>query len=101
VFHHPLERVQLLERQLDELQARAQRGIGRRAEIASSLLGAKARQLESLSPLAVLGRGYSLTSRLDDGRLVRSASQLTVGDQLRTRLSEGALTSRVETIEPV
>jgi exodeoxyribonuclease VII large subunit len=100
VFRRPLERVRLLERQLDELQARAQRAIERRAEIASSLLGAKAGQLESLSPLAVLGRGYSLTTRLDDGRLVRSASQLTVGDRLGTRLSDGAATSRVETIEP-
>jgi exodeoxyribonuclease VII large subunit len=100
VFRHPLERVQLLERQLDELQARAQRAIGRRAEIATSLLAAKAKQLESLSPLAVLGRGYSLTTRLDDGRLVRSPSQLTVGDRLHTRLTEGAVTSRVETIEP-
>jgi exodeoxyribonuclease VII large subunit len=99
VFRRPLDRVQLLERQLDELQARAQRAIAGRAEIASSLLSAKARQLESLSPLAVLGRGYSLTTRLDDGQLIRSASQVTVGDRLSTRLVEGAVTSRVETIE--
>ncbi len=100
VFRRPLERVQLLERRLDELQARNQRAIERRAEIAGSVLIAKAGQLESLSPLAVFGRGYSLTTRLDDGRLVRSANQLTAGDRLRTRLAAGSVTSRVETMEP-
>ena len=52
----------------------------------------------SLSPLAVLGRGYSLTRRLDDDRVVRRASQVAVGERLRTRLAEGELTSRVEEI---
>ncbi|MBI3840022.1 MAG: exodeoxyribonuclease VII large subunit [Planctomycetia bacterium] len=99
VFRRPLERVQLLERRLDELQARGQRAVVRHVQTATSLVGAKAGQLESLSPLAVLGRGYSLTTRLDDGQLVRFARQMTIGDRLRTRLTDGAVTSRVESVE--
>jgi exodeoxyribonuclease VII large subunit len=72
VFRRPLERVQLLERQLDDLDARARRAIARRVETAGSLVAAQAGRLESLSPLAVLGRGYSMTSRASDGQLVRS-----------------------------
>ena len=53
-------------------------------------------RLHSLSPLAVLDRGYALV--LDAaGGLVRSTVQVATGDTLVTRLSDGTFTSRVET----
>lgn len=100
VFRRPLERVQLLSRQLDDLQARAFRAATRRLELSRANLTAKAQQLESLSPLGVLGRGYSLTTRLSDGALLRSADAASIGDMLRTRLASGEVTSRVEAITP-
>lgn len=100
VFRRPLERVLLWEQRLDELAARHARAIERRGELAKSLLIEKAGRLESLSPLAVLSRGYSLTTRESDGQLVRSVQMLAVGDRLHTRLNEGEVISRVETIEP-
>ncbi|MGA9426822.1 MAG: exodeoxyribonuclease VII large subunit, partial [Terracidiphilus sp.] len=52
-------------------------------------------RLHTLSPLAVLDRGYALV--LDpNGALIRSAAQVHRGDQITTRLADGALTSRVE-----
>jgi exodeoxyribonuclease VII large subunit len=98
VFRRPLDRVQLLARRLDELQARGGRAIERQLEQSKSQLKAKAAQLESLSPLGVLARGYSLTTRVADGEIVRSAEQLAVGDEVRTRLATGEVTSRVEQI---
>ena len=56
-------------------------------------------QLESLSPLRVLGRGYSLTQRLSDGRLLLRSADANVGDRLQTRLAEGTVISRVEEIQ--
>jgi exodeoxyribonuclease VII large subunit len=100
VFRRPLERIQLQGRQLDEIEGRLARAAGHRIEIARAQLDAHAGRLESLSPLAVLGRGFSLTTRLDDRRIVRRASQVSVGDRLRTRLAEGELVSRVEDISP-
>jgi len=44
----------------------------------------------------VLGRGYSLT-RTATGAVVRSASDVSVGDRVNVLLSEGALDCRVET----
>jgi exodeoxyribonuclease VII large subunit len=56
-------------------------------------------RLHSLSPLAVLERGYALV--LDaQGALVRSVGQLKAGDKLTTRVSDGAFTSRLESAAP-
>ncbi len=99
VFRRPLERVQLLGRRLDELQSRAARAVDRRVEIAKARVQEKASQLESLSPLGVLARGYSLTTRLPGGEIVGVADQVAAGDLLRTRLASGELVSRVEQID--
>ena len=51
--------------------------------------------LNVVSPLATLGRGYSIL--LDErGRAVRAASQTEPGQRLRARLGDGELDVRVE-----
>ncbi len=57
--------------------------------------GAFDARLRSLSPLAVLDRGYALVQDAD-GALVRSVKQVSDGAMLTTRISDGAFTSRVE-----
>ena len=52
------------------------------------------RQLAAFNPLAVLQRGYSITLG-KDGRAILSASQVSPGDQVVTRVSEGEFTSKV------
>ena len=52
-------------------------------------------RLHSLSPLAVLERGYALVLTATGG-VVRSTLQVAPGDKLVTRLSDGAFISRVE-----
>ncbi len=51
-------------------------------------------RLEALNPDKVLSRGYSITLT-QDGKPLRSKSQLTVGDQIKTRLKDGIIVSRV------
>lgn len=51
-------------------------------------------QLRTLSPLAVLQRGYSVT-RLADGRILNRASQAHSGDELITQLADGSVNSKV------
>ena len=55
-------------------------------------------RLESLSPLAVLGRGYSLT-RLPSGAVVRRAADVSRGDIIEILLREGTLGARVEQVK--
>lgn len=45
-------------------------------------------QLEALSPLAVLGRGYTMT-RDGQGRIVTSAAAVSAGDDLTIRFADG------------
>jgi exodeoxyribonuclease VII large subunit len=61
---------------------------------AGSLTALDAR-LHSLSPLAVLNRGYALVLS-QSGSLIRSAAQVASGDRLTTRLADGTFASRVE-----
>ncbi len=51
--------------------------------------------LQTLSPKAILARGYALVFT-SDGRLVRDASQLEAGDQVRAQVANGEFTARVE-----
>ncbi|CAN5700745.1 exodeoxyribonuclease VII large subunit [soil metagenome] len=82
--------------QLDALADRAARAVRRGLDRRADRLARLAAQLDALSPLAVLTRGYSLTQRLEDGRIVRSAADVRPGDLLRTRLASGEVISRVE-----
>ncbi|MEE2777736.1 MAG: exodeoxyribonuclease VII large subunit [Acidobacteriota bacterium] len=58
-------------------------------------IAALARLAEELSPRRVLARGFSVT-RTVEGRLVRSATELTVGDVVGTDVAGGSFESRVE-----
>ncbi|MEO3944398.1 exodeoxyribonuclease VII large subunit [Gorillibacterium sp. CAU 1737] len=53
------------------------------------------RQLDALSPLKVMSRGYSLVYEEDEKKLVRSVHQVQPGDLLRVRLGDGKLTASV------
>jgi exodeoxyribonuclease VII large subunit len=61
-------------------------------------LGLAAASLDALSPLAVLERGYAIAQN-EDGRLLRDAKFVSVGDSIKVRLAEGKLGARVESVE--
>lgn len=52
-------------------------------------------RLESVSPLAVMKRGYSLVYRLTGNELVTSTDQVSPGDLLDVQLAEGKLKCQV------
>jgi exodeoxyribonuclease VII large subunit len=82
-------------RTLTDLRGRLDRGLRHRLLRAQHDLGVAAGRLDSLSPLAVLGRGYSLT--LTPGRrIVRSWRDVSTGDAVRVLLHEGSLDCRVD-----
>lgn len=98
-FRKPLDRVHNLSRRLDELDDALDRAARRQLASGRRRIEHAAARLESLSPLGVLGRGYSLTQRARDGSLVRDAAVLQAGEAIRTRFAKGSAVSRVESIE--
>jgi exodeoxyribonuclease VII large subunit len=98
-FRRPFDRVLNHARELDLLAGRISRAIRQRVVGAKTLATALAAQLESLSPLAILGRGYSLTTRLSNGALIDDAGALAIGDQIRTRFAHGQAISEVKRVE--
>jgi exonuclease VII large subunit len=46
----------------------------------------------------VLGRGYAI-AQSEDGKLLRDAKSISVGDSVRVRLAKGKLRASVEGIE--
>ncbi|MGM0702993.1 MAG: exodeoxyribonuclease VII large subunit [Pseudomonadota bacterium] len=57
-------------------------------------LGAQARELQAVSPLAVLGRGYAILENRE-GQVIKRARDTRPGETLSARLGEGRLTVEV------
>jgi exodeoxyribonuclease VII large subunit len=99
VLRNPRALVYDLSHRLDELDNQALRAIRRRLKASRDKIASIACRADALSPLAVLGRGYSVTTDVDTGALVTSAGSLEIGKRIRTRLSVGAAIARVEEVE--
>lgn len=84
-------------RKLERLSDRAATALRRLLDDRRHRVARLAAELEALSPLGVLARGYSLTTRDDRTTLVRKPGDVRPGDLIRTRLAGGEILSRVET----
>ena len=95
-FRRPLERIRQEERQLDDWSERLQRAVRRRIEQLHEHIQGRAERLESLSPLNVLARGYSLTHTEGETLVLHDSDQVRPGERIVTRLQHGQIISRVE-----
>ena len=93
-FRRPLDRIHDLQRRLDECEARAVRAVRLQRQLAERSLTEFAARLETLSPLAVLSRGYSVTQSEQVG-VIHDSNQVRPGDTITTRLARGVIQSKV------
>ena len=84
---------------LDMVEERLASGFGGILNGCERRLGEGAARLESLSPLHVLGRGYSVVKRVRDGQVVRKVSEVQSGENTETLLSDGRLISQVTEVK--
>jgi exodeoxyribonuclease VII large subunit len=110
-----VRRLQVVRRQLDMLNLARQLGtirtrlvaadgrlagaVARRRHQADAALRGCASRLETLSPLAVLGRGYAVCWNADRTRALREAGEVAAGDTVRVTLSRGEIEAKVSRIE--
>jgi len=91
----PALRLSQTRQRLDDLTERAGRAIRHQIAVRRERLAGLAGRLEGVSPLATLERGYAIVRRAADGLIVRSPSQVAVGDALRVRVRDGEFGARV------
>jgi exodeoxyribonuclease VII large subunit len=73
---------------LDDLQARAAAALGYRVALGRERWRGLAQALNTVSPLAVLARGYAVVTG-PDGHIVRRVEQAQPGAALRVQVSDG------------
>ena len=93
----PQDLIDSRRQKLDYLRLRSDKVIVHSLERKQSRLGRLASVLDSLSPLKVVERGYSIVMK--NNEVVKSASQVSVGDPLKIRLAQGELSVKVETVK--
>lgn len=80
---------------VSQLQRRLASAMQRALELRQARLSSAARELNAISPLAVLGRGYAIAQD-EKGQVIRRAEDTAPGQKLSLRLGEGRLNVEVK-----
>ena len=83
----PSGRLELERKQLSLVSERLEQTIARTIQKNRERFSVLAAELGAINPLAVLGRGYSYSQK--DGSVVASIEQISVGDKIDIRFSDG------------
>ncbi len=93
-IHNPQKKVVQLQNQLTRNKTRLFDAIDRKLLLSKHQLAISAEKLDSVSPLATLKRGYSIT-QLENGNVVIQENNVKSGDILITQLADGQVRSVV------
>lgn len=96
VLRQPLNVLVQYQQRVDELTKTMSVKIAHYVQMAGQESKNYTGKLNALSPLAILSRGYSITRRLSDGKIIKDASQVKKDDRITTKLHKGEVESRVE-----
>jgi exodeoxyribonuclease VII large subunit len=94
----PRHRLAAVRTRLVSRDAQLRAAARRRITAAQSRFGALAARIEGLSPLAVLGRGYSVTWDAARTRIIRDAATLKAGDRVQVTLERGGFDATVDRV---
>jgi exodeoxyribonuclease VII large subunit len=92
--HDPRRSLQRLHRELDARTVALTTAMRTLLAHRTAQVRESAASLEGLSPLKVLERGYALVFDAS-GKLIKSADQVSVGDEIAARVSQGIVNARV------
>lgn len=99
LYKNPLPlRLQQYEQQLAQLKVRLNSHMNLTLSLQQKQLAHLCGKLDSLSPLKVLARGYSITQN-QQNFTIRSIKDVNVGEQIKTRLPDGDIISQVIRLE--
>lgn len=99
LYKNPLPlRLQQYEQQLAQLKVRLNSHMNLTLSLQQKQLAHLCGKLDSLSPLKVLARGYSITQN-QQNFTIRSMKDVNVGEHIKTRLTDGNIISQVIRLE--
>jgi exodeoxyribonuclease VII large subunit len=96
ILSSPKKRLQQHQQRLQELQTKLKRSCQQLVDIKNQKLRNNMHLLDTVSPLATLARGYSISFK--GNKIVKSIQQLQVGDTLVTRLENGEIYSMINQV---
>ena len=94
----PLKMVEQYEQMIDDLRKDMAIRIEHLVRLRGESFNLFAQKLEALSPLSILNRGYSISARLPEGKIIKDTTDIKVGDRVETKLGKGKFISKVEDI---
>jgi exodeoxyribonuclease VII large subunit len=98
-FWRPFDLVQDRSRRLDALLTYGTAAVRRLLRDGQNRVATMAGKIESLSPLAVLARGYTITQDAKSRTVIRRSADLRVGQSIVTRFASGEAVSKVESVK--
>jgi len=96
LLRSPVQRVKNLQSVVSEVRRRLLQGTKFSVEIQRQRVAAILGKLDSLSPLSILQRGYSITRQLPSLQILRDATHVAQGDKVEVTLQRGTLLCSVE-----
>lgn len=96
-LNSPRNRILRWEQSIARYSESIAQSVHRRLDNAEAALKMHAQSISDLNPLAVLSRGYSAATH--NGRAVRSAGELSVGDVIDVRFDKGSVSAAVREIK--
>jgi len=99
VIRQPFDKFNRWQQRLDDFAQRLNLNITHALNTEREKLSGIAGKLESLSPLNVLKRGYTITTRQEDNKSLRDIKNLSKGDKIKSNLSKGSIISEILSFE--
>jgi len=99
-YRNPVRRIENLRLSIAEAGKRLGQNIRHSIEMQRQKVIGVLGKLDSLSPLSILQRGYSITRNIPTLNILRNAVDVREGDKVEVRLHQGTLLCGVERVMP-
>ncbi len=93
----PRRQVQNGRQRLDDMQERMARALAAYEQLRRARLDGLQQRLHALNPLAVMQRGFAVVHSAD-GRLLSSVRQISIGDEVSVRMTDGSFGAQVNQV---
>ncbi len=91
-----LQKIRQHQQTTDEYLEKMEMSLRHSVELRKSELKGISGKLSSINPFAILNRGYSISFKLPERTLLKSACQVEAGDLIEVKLSQGGFVSEIK-----